>query len=108
MEPVRTGFWEAAPVAVAAAMIMSSVFAGFVPAGGATIKSIAFALAIGILVDAFVVRMGLVPAALALLGERAWWLPRWLRWLPVLDVEGAALEKDPAASPDRELVGDPR
>ena len=37
--------------------------------------------------------MVLVPAALALLGERAWWLPRWLRWLPVLDVEGAALEK---------------
>ena len=58
-----------------------------------TIKSIAFALAAGILFDAFVVRMVLVPAALALLGERAWWLPRWLRWLPVLDVEGAGLEK---------------
>ena len=42
--------------------------------------------------DAFVVRMVLVPAALALLGERAWWLPRWLRWLPLLDVEGAALK----------------
>ncbi|WP_336031728.1 MMPL family transporter [Geodermatophilus sp. FMUSA9-8] len=108
LQAIRTGFRQAAPVVVAAALIMFSVFAGFVPAGEATIKSIAFALAIGILVDAFVVRMVLVPAALALLGERAWWLPRWLRWLPVLDVEGAALERDPATSRERELVGDPR
>jgi len=93
LEAIRTGFRQAAPVVVAAALIMFSVFAGFVPAGEATIKSIAFALAAGILVDAFVVRMVLVPATLALLGERAWWLPRWLRWLPVLDVEGAALER---------------
>src|SRR3712207_6966196 len=71
---------------------------GFVPSGDATIKSIAFALAAGIAFDAFVVRMVLVPAALALLGDRAWWLPRWLRWLPTLDVEGAALER-PAARP---------
>ena len=88
---VRTGFRQAAPVVVAAAAIMFSVFAGFVPAGEATIKSIAFALAVGIVVDAFVVRMVLVPAALSLLGERAWWLPRGLRWLPALDVEGEGL-----------------
>ncbi|GAA1350441.1 MMPL family transporter [Saccharothrix algeriensis] len=91
---IVTGFRQAAPVVVAAALIMFSVFAGFVPAGEGPIKSIAFALAVGILVDAFVVRMVLVPAALALLGERAWWLPRWLRWLPALDVEGAGLEDD--------------
>jgi len=105
LEAIRTGFRQAAPVVVAAALIMFSVFAGFVPAGEATIKSIAFALAAGILVDAFVVRMVLVPATLALLGERAWWLPRWLRWLPVLDVEGAALER-PASGRHRapELV----
>jgi RND superfamily putative drug exporter len=102
LDAVRTGFRQAAPVVVAAALIMFSVFGGFVPAGEATIKMIAFALAAGILFDAFVVRMVLVPAALALLGERAWWLPRWLRWLPALDVEGAALEQ-PDARP-RELV----
>jgi RND superfamily putative drug exporter len=104
---IRTGFRQAAPVVVAAALIMFSVFAGFVPAGEATIKSIAFALAAGILFDAFVVRMVIVPAALALLGERAWWLPRWLRWLPVLDVEGAALEKAESARVEqhREPVG---
>lgn len=97
---IRAGFRHAAPVVVAAALIMFSVFAGFVPAGEPTIKSIAFALATGILFDAFVVRMVLVPAALALLGERAWWLPRWLRWLPALDVEGAALPRAAAASRD--------
>jgi putative drug exporter of the RND superfamily len=99
MEAVRTGFRQAAPVVVAAALIMFSVFAGFVPAGDATIKSIAFALAAGIVFDAFVVRMVLVPAALALLGERAWWLPRWLRWLPTLDVEGTALDRPEAGYP---------
>ncbi|KQS56750.1 hypothetical protein ASG36_17050 [Geodermatophilus sp. Leaf369] len=99
IDAVRLGFTRAAPVVVAAALIMFSVFAGFVPAGDATIKSIAFALAAGILFDAFVVRMVLVPAALALLGERAWWLPRWLGWLPHLDVEGSALETSrPAAA----------
>jgi RND superfamily putative drug exporter len=93
IEAITTGFRQAAPVVVAAALIMFSVFAGFVPAGEATVKSIAFALAVGIFVDAFVVRMVLVPAALALIGERAWWLPKWLRWLPELDVEGTALDE---------------
>jgi putative drug exporter of the RND superfamily len=99
-DAIVTGFRQAAPVVVAAALIMFSVFGGFVPAGEATIKSIAFALAVGILVDAFVVRMVLVPAALALLGGRAWWLPRWLQWLPALDVEGSALS-DSAPSTGR-------
>ena len=102
---IRTGFRQAAPVVVAAALIMFSVFAGFVPTGEATIKMIAFALATGILFDAFLVRMVLVPAALALLGERAWWLPRWLRWLPHVDVEGAALEQHPSAATDGRPVG---
>jgi putative drug exporter of the RND superfamily len=108
LEAVRTGFRQAAPVVVAAALIMFSVFAGFVPSGDATIKSIAFALAAGIAFDAFVVRMVLVPAALALLGDRAWWLPRWLRWLPTLDVEGAALERQaprPQSRQQPEVVG---
>lgn len=51
----------------------------------------------------FAVFAGFVPAALALLGERAWWLPSWLGWLPVLDVEGAALER-PAAGARGDLV----
>jgi len=89
---VVTGFRAAAPVVLAAATIMLSVFGGFVPEGNATIKPIAFALAVGVLFDAVLVRMVLIPAVLALLGPAAWWLPRWLRWLPELDVEGRALE----------------
>ncbi|MEU4741376.1 MMPL family transporter [Actinosynnema sp. NPDC023658] len=102
LDAIGTGFRQAAPVVVAAALIMFSVFAGFVPKGEGPMKSIAFALAIGILFDAFVVRMVLVPAALALLGEKAWWLPKWLRRLPTLDVEGAGLEEDR----DREALVD--
>ena len=105
VDAIRTGFRQAAPVVVAAALIMFAVFAGFFTGDEATIKSIAFALASGILFDAFVVRMVLVPAALALLGERAWWLPRWLRWLPQLDVEGAALEQAPGRHAAPEPVG---
>ncbi|WP_067510462.1 MMPL family transporter [Actinoplanes sp. TFC3] len=98
-DAVVTGFRQAAPVVVAAATIMFAVFAGFVPEGNDTIKPIAFALAIGILFDALIVRMIAVPAALSLLGRSGWWLPSWLQWLPVLDVEGAALEREarPAA-----------
>ncbi|MEV0895483.1 MMPL family transporter [Actinoplanes sp. NPDC049802] len=94
-EAIVTGFRQAAPVVIAAATIMFAVFAAFVPEGNDTIKPIAFALAVGIAFDAFIVRMVAVPAALALLGRSAWWLPSWLRWLPELDVEGAALERHP-------------
>ena len=102
---ITTGFGQAAPVVVAAATIMFSVFAGFFTGGDSTIKQIAFALAAGILFDAFVVRMVLVPAAMALLGERSWWLPRWLRWLPELDVEGTAIEREVPAPAAAEPVG---
>ncbi|SES48064.1 MMPL family transporter [Actinokineospora terrae] len=91
---IVTGFGQSAPVVVAAATIMFAVFAGFVPEGDATIKPIGFALAMGILFDAIIVRMIAVPAALTLLGHHAWSLPTWLHWLPELDVEGAALERD--------------
>ncbi|WP_035854615.1 MMPL family transporter [Cryptosporangium arvum] len=101
-EAVVTGFRQAGPVVVAAATIMFAVFAGFIPEGDRTIKPIAFALALGILFDAIVVRMIAMPAALTLLGSSAWWLPGWLRWLPELDVEGAALERD--HSGDREFA----
>ena len=89
-EAVVTGARHAARVVVAAALIMFSVFASVVTIDDVVVKAIAFGLAVGILVDAFLVRMTLVPAVLALLGRSAWWLPRWLdRILPDLDVEGA-------------------
>jgi RND superfamily putative drug exporter len=93
-ESVALGFRHGARVVTAAAIIMVAVFAGFVTADEAVIKSIGFALAVGVFADAFLVRMTLVPAVMSLLGERAWWLPRWLdRFLPDLDVEGEQLTK---------------
>ena len=75
---ISDGFAASARVVVAAAIIMFSVFAAFVPEGEGPIKTIAFGLAVGVFVDAFIVRMTFVPAVLALLGRSAWWLPRWL------------------------------
>ncbi|MEU5755067.1 MMPL family transporter [Streptomyces sp. NPDC047829] len=91
-QAVVSGFRHSARVVVAAAVIMMAVFSGFIGSGESMIKTIGFGLAIAVLFDAFVVRMALVPAVLALLGDKAWWLPRWLdRVLPRVDVEGAAL-----------------
>lgn len=95
VEAIRGGFVASGPVVAAAAVIMFSVFAFFVPEGMTAIKAIAFALAVGVAVDAFLVRMTLVPAVLTLLGDRAWWLPRWLdRLLPTFDVEGEVLTRE--------------
>ncbi|MDU0346815.1 MMPL family transporter [Microbacterium sp. KSW2-29] len=92
---VRSGFAASARVVVAAAVIMFAVFVAFVPEGDSSLKPIALGLAVGVAVDAFLVRMTLVPAILALLGAKAWWMPRWLdRILPKLDVEGEAVERE--------------
>lgn len=101
---VAAGIRQSSSVVVAAALIMIAVFAAFVPTGDATLQPIAFALAIGVLLDAFVVRLTLIPALMHVLGDKAWWLPRWLdRLLPELDIEGAALEDAQVDEPD--LVG---
>jgi RND superfamily putative drug exporter len=87
-QAVISGFTASARVVTAAALIMVSVFSAFVAGDDVVIKSIAFSLAFGVLADAFLVRMTLVPAVLALLGRRAWWLPGWLdRRLPHLDID---------------------
>ena len=86
---VVNGFAVGSPVVVAAAVIMVAVFSGFVTNGDSIIQSIGFCLAFGIFVDAFVVRLLLVPAIMTLLGKNAWWLPNWLKkWLPHLSIEG--------------------
>ncbi|WP_336659975.1 MMPL family transporter [Leucobacter sp. USHLN153] len=92
---IRRGFVGSAKVVTAAALIMFAVFAAFVPEGDPSIKVIALGLAVGVFVDAFIVRMTLVPAVLALLGNRAWRMPRWLdRVLPSFDVEGEGLARE--------------
>ncbi|MEU2449966.1 MMPL family transporter [Streptomyces sp. NPDC012765] len=111
-QAVVTGFQYSARVVVAAAVIMIAVFAGFIGASEQMVKMIGFGLAVAVFFDAFVVRMAIVPAVLALLGHKAWWLPKWLdRLLPNVDVEGESLRKhlESTQSPqgpdkDRELV----
>ncbi|MFJ2772080.1 MMPL family transporter [Streptomyces sp. NPDC087300] len=111
-QAVVTGFRHGARVVSAAAVIMIAVFAGFIGSSEQMVKMIGFGLAIAVFFDAFVVRMALVPAVLALLGKKAWWLPRWLdRALPNVDVEGEGLrtEEEKAGAgqgpdADRELV----
>ena len=105
---VRQGFVTSAGVVAAAAIIMVGVFAAFVPEGDASLKPIALGLAVGVFVDAFIVRMILIPAVLDLFGDAAWALPAALgRRLPHLDVEGhgvahqIAAEETIAAHPDR-------
>ncbi|MFI0774693.1 MMPL family transporter [Streptomyces sp. NPDC021212] len=93
-QAVVTGFRHGARVVTAAAVIMISVFAGFIGSSEAMVKMIGFGLATAVLFDAFVVRMTIVPAVLGLLGTSAWWLPRWLdKALPNVDVEGEGLRK---------------
>ncbi|MFD8539612.1 MMPL family transporter [Streptomyces rubrogriseus] len=108
-QAVVTGFKHGARVVTAAAVIMMAVFAGFIGSSESMVKMIGFGLAIAVFFDAFVVRMAIVPAVLALLGKKAWWLPKWLdRALPNVDVEGEGLrtaaERGTGPDEDRELV----
>ncbi|MEU5401027.1 MMPL family transporter [Streptomyces sp. NPDC005963] len=107
-EAIVTGFKHGARVVTAAAVIMIAVFAGFIGSGEQMVMMIGFGLAIAVFFDAFVVRMAIVPAVLALLGHKAWWLPRWLdRGLPNVDVEGEKLQQllqdSSGGDEDREL-----
>ncbi|MER6110999.1 MMPL family transporter [Streptomyces hirsutus] len=93
-EAMVSGMGHNARVVTAAALIMTSVFGGFVLMDDPIIKSIGFALAVGVVIDAFVVRMALVPAVMSLLGRAAWWLPKPIdKALPDLDIEGEKLNR---------------
>lgn len=92
MESIARGYKQVARVVLGAATIMVAVFAGFIFTEDIIIKQIGLTLTLGIFIDAFIVRMILVPAVMAVFGSKAWWLPKWLdRLLPNLDVEGDKL-----------------
>jgi RND superfamily putative drug exporter len=104
-EATIEGVGHGARVVTAAALIMASVFSGFVLVHDPIIKTIGFGLAIGVLIDAFVVRMTLVPAVLSLLGDRAWSFPKWLdRITPKVDIEGENLRVSTPPPAEKELV----
>jgi uncharacterized membrane protein YdfJ with MMPL/SSD domain len=103
---VIKGYGESARVVVAAGLIMIGVFTSFVFSDDVVTKEIGFALAVGVLVDAFLVRLILVPAVMTLLGRRAWWLPQWLdRAIPNVDIEGLKLDENLAREATRTTVG---
>ena len=93
-ESIDSGIHLGRPVVIAAAIIMVSVFGGFAFSHITMIKPMGFGLAIGVLIDAFLVRLLLVPALMSVIGKAAWYLPKWLdKLLPDVDVEGAKLER---------------
>lgn len=102
---VQRGLHAGRSVVTAAAIIMISVFSGFIFSEASIIRPIGFGLAFGVLLDAFIVRMLLIPAAMHLLGRAAWWFPKWLdRIVPDVDVEGAKLERTRPQSHEDDLV----
>ncbi len=93
-DSINYGMQLGRAVVIAAAIIMISVFGGFAFSHLAIMKPMGFGLAMGVLIDAFLVRLLLMPAVMTLLGKSAWWIPKWLdRLLPDVDVEGAKLER---------------
>ncbi|MFV0526332.1 MAG: MMPL family transporter [Acidimicrobiales bacterium] len=105
---VVEGVRHSARVIVAAGLIMIAVFAAFILSGDVNVKMIGFTLAVGVMIDAFIVRMTIMPAVLALLGDSAWKLPRALdRVLPNVDIEGESITAEAAAATDPSDPADP-
>ena len=107
-QAVIEGLHAGRNVVIAAAIIMISVFGGFIFSHLAMVRPVGFGLAFGVLVDAFFVRMMLIPSVMHLAGDKAWWLPKWLDdRLPDIDIEGANLERSHSvvvAAPEKEPV----
>ena len=89
-ESVAVGLQRTAKIITGAALIMVAVFGGFASGRLVFLQQMGFGLGVAVLLDATIVRSVLVPAAMALLGDRNWYLPRWLHWLPDLRIEGPA------------------
>ena len=104
-EAVAFGLRTTGGIITGAAIIMVAVFAAFASGRIAGLQQMGFGLAVAVFLDATIVRSILVPSAMKLLGDRNWYLPGWLQWLPKLNVEGAAEEQRPVLLPQAEPVG---
>ena len=108
-ETVEAVAWSVASTAriiTGAALIIIAVFVGFAAGDQVEFQQMGFGIAVSLLIDATVVRLVLLPAVLALLRERTWYLPRWLDWLPHLEIEGAGEPRGPALI-SRDPTGSP-
>ena len=104
-EAVAYGLRTTGGIITGAAIIMVAVFAGFASGRLTSLEQMGFGLAIAVFLDATVVRSILVPSAMKLLGDRNWYLPGWLQWLPKVDVEGhGAAERVTIPDTPAELV----
>ncbi len=83
------GVQSTAGIITGAALIMVAVFAGMASGSFAVLQQLGFGLAVAVLLDAFLVRVFLAPSLIGLFGDRYWWMPRWLNWLPRIDIEGS-------------------
>ena len=99
MEAVAYGVASTARIITGAALIIIAVFVGFAAGDQVEFQQMGFGVAVSLLIDATVVRLVLLPAVLAILGERTWYLPRWLGWLPHLEIEGAGAGLRPVGRP---------
>ena len=87
---VEVGFAQSAKVVTAAALIMTGVFSGFVSNSDSTVQAIGFGLAVGVMIDAFIIRMTIIPALTIILGKASWWMPKWLEKItPKISIEGS-------------------
>jgi len=102
---VVRGLARTARVITSAALIMIFVFGAFVLNPTPEVKMFGLGLAVAVLVDATIVRMMLVPATMEILGDANWWFPKWLSFLPRLDLEGSSEES--GAGPEREPEPEP-
>jgi putative drug exporter of the RND superfamily len=104
-EAVAYGLRTTGGIITGAAIIMVAVFAGFASGRLTSLEQMGFGLAVAVFLDATIVRSILVPSAMKLLGDRNWYLPGWLQWLPKVDVEGhAAAERITIPDTPAELV----
>ncbi len=107
-DAVVFGVQSTAGIITGAALIMVAVFAGMASGRFTVLQQLGLGLAVAVLLDAFVVRTVIAPAMIALIGERFWWMPRWLEWLPRIGVEGPPRlgeAEQPAAGPEDHRAG---
>jgi putative drug exporter of the RND superfamily len=98
---IVTGLSRTGSLITGAALIMVAVFMGFAIGDLSEFQQMGLGLGAAVIIDATLVRTILVPSVMALLGEKNWYLPRWLEWLPKVTIEGG--QSAPEAEPEREL-----
>jgi RND superfamily putative drug exporter len=87
---VASGVASTARIITGAALIIVAVFSGFARGDLVMFQQMGFGVAVSLIIDATVIRSIVLPSVMALLGDRSWYLPRWLEWIPHLEVEGPA------------------